>query len=167
MNPIYAPAFRCGMLTVMSKRRDAAGRWREVVRKQRASGLSVAAFCRRSRISQASFYYWRRKLRDVGARSDTERSVATFAEVRVTSKPRREEGVFESRWPQDDGALELVLPSGRRIVVRPGFDRTTLLSLVHALERGVAEDGTADGTAGCTAPRRRQASVRSREEADR
>jgi len=159
------------MLTVMSKRRDAAGRWREVVRKQRASGLSVAAFCRRSRISQASFYYWRRKLRDVGARSDTERSdtersAATFAEVRVTSKPRREGGVFESRWPQDDGALELVLPSGRRIVVRPGFDRTTLLSLVHALERGVAEDGTADGTAGCTAPRRRQASVRSREEPD-
>jgi flagellin len=61
----------------MKKRTDAPGRWREIFRKQRASGLSVAAFCRRSRIPQASFYAWRRKLRDA----------ATFTEVRVTSEP--------------------------------------------------------------------------------
>lgn len=112
------------MLSVMSKRGGAVTRWREIVRKQWASGLSVAAFCRRSRIAPASFYLWRRKLRDA----------ASFAEVRVRWDPSR----------MNDGlgrqsALELVLPGGQRIVVRPGFDRATLLALVEALERGAAD----------------------------
>lgn len=107
------------MLWIMSKRSGAVARWREILRKQRASGLTVAAFCRRSRIPPASFYLWRRKLRDV----------ATFAEVRV----RRDRSLV------NDGvggpsALELVLPGGRSIVVRLGFDRATLLALVDALE---------------------------------
>jgi hypothetical protein len=84
--------------------------------------LSVAAFCRRSHIAQASFYAWRRKLRDA----------ATFSEVRILP-----EAVPAA------GALELVLPGGRRVVVRPGFDRATLLALVDALERG-----TKDGAGG-------------------
>jgi putative component of toxin-antitoxin plasmid stabilization module len=132
MKPIYAPAFGCGMLSVMSRRTDAAGRWREILRKQRASGLTVAAFCRRSRIPQATFYAWRRKLRDVSARSNTERSVATFAEVQVTADAAG-----------DAGALELRVTRGHRIVVRPGFDRATLLALVDALEHGTA-DGTVE-----------------------
>ena len=37
-------------------------------------------------------------------------------------------------------ALELVLPGGRRIMVRPGFDRPTLLALVDALGHGTADD---------------------------
>jgi hypothetical protein len=102
----------------MKKRSDTAGRWREVLRRQAGSGLSVAAFCRRSRIPQASFYAWRRKLRDA----------ATFTEVRIVP-----EGAPAA------GALELILPDGRSIMVRPGFDRATLLALVDALERGTAD----------------------------
>jgi hypothetical protein len=111
------------MLLLMSKASDVAGRWREVLRRQARSGLSVAAFCRRFRISQASFYAWRRKLRDAG----------TFAEVRLAP-----DAVLSA------GAMELVLAGGRRIVVRPGFDRTTLLALVDALERGAPQGGIAD-----------------------
>jgi hypothetical protein len=103
----------------MSKSGDVAGRWREILRRQAGSGLSVAAFCRRSRIPEASFYVWRRKLREA----------ATFAEVRVL--PAAAPGT---------GALEVVLPRGRRILVRPGFDRPTLLALVDALEVGKADD---------------------------
>jgi hypothetical protein len=106
------------MLAIMSKRSDSVARWREVFRRQAGSGLSVAAFCRWSRIPQASFYAWRRKLREA----------VTFTEVRVSP-----EAVPAT------GALELVLPRGRRIVVRPGFDRTTLLALVDALEQGTAD----------------------------
>ena len=102
----------------MKKRTDAAGRWREILRRQRASGLSVVAFCRRSHIAQASFYAWRRKLRDA----------ATFTEVRISPEVIR-----------GADALELVLAEGRRIMVRPGFDRRTLLALVDALERGPAD----------------------------
>ena len=37
-------------------------RWHELIRQQGSSGLSVAEFCRRQDISQASFYQWRKKL---------------------------------------------------------------------------------------------------------
>ena len=106
------------MLSSMSKRRDSAGRWREILRRQAGSGLSIAAFCRRSRIPQATFYVWRRKLRDA----------AVFTEVHVSPEP-----------VPATGALELVLPDGRGIVVRPGFDRETLLALLDALEQGTAD----------------------------
>jgi len=37
--------------------------WRRRIGRQRASGLSVAAFCRKEDLSQAAFYRWKRKLR--------------------------------------------------------------------------------------------------------
>ncbi len=107
---------------VMSNRRDAVARWREILRRQAGSGLSVAAFCRRSRIAQASFYAWRRKLRNASALAE---DAAAFTEVRVAP----ESG------PVTRG-LQLVLSAWRSIMVRPGFDRATLLALVEALERG-------------------------------
>ena len=75
----------------------------------------MAAYCRRARVPQSSFFAWRRKLRDAG----------TFAEVRVTS---------EAGWGDGPGALELRLPRGRCVIVHPGFDRQTLLDLVATLE---------------------------------
>ena len=98
----------------MSKRGDASGRWREILRRQTESGLSVAAYCRRSKIPQASFYSWRRKLRDA----------ATFTEVQVTPEPS----------PVAD-ALELISPGGHRIVVRPGFDHVALVAPIDTLDQ--------------------------------
>ena len=99
----------------------AAARWREVVRAQAASGLSVAAYCRRARVPASSFYTWRRKLRDAGA----------FVAVRVSpaADPAADRG-------KDPGALELHLPRGRRVIVRRGFDRQTLRDLLATLEAG-------------------------------
>ncbi len=37
-------------------------RWRELLTEQADSGLSIAEFCRRSEVSQASFFQWRKKL---------------------------------------------------------------------------------------------------------
>ena len=42
-------------------RREAV--WRDVVREQTGSGLSIRAFCRGRRLSEASFYSWRREVR--------------------------------------------------------------------------------------------------------
>ncbi|MCO6439039.1 MAG: hypothetical protein J5J06_18255 [Phycisphaerae bacterium] len=114
----------------MSRANDAAGRWREILQRQSSSGLSVAAFCRRSRISQASFYTWRRRLRD-GA-------TPFFAEVHVTPDPRSTK--VPSVPSPTQRPLELVLLGGRSVVVRPGFDAATLLALVSVLERGTTED---------------------------
>jgi transposase-like protein len=116
VNRIYAPHPRRGMLGAMSKPSDSAAQWREIVRGQARSGLSVAAYCRRARVPQSSFYAWRRRLRDA----------ATFAEVRVTSEPTGAAG-----------AIEVRLKGGRCLVVRAGFDRQTLLDLVATLEADV------------------------------
>jgi len=105
------------MLGVMSEPSDSTAQWREIVRGQAESGLSVAAYCRRARVPQSSFYAWRRKLRHS----------ATFAEVRVAT-PELTGGA---------GAIEVRLTCGRCLVVRAGFDRQTLLDLVATLEAHV------------------------------
>lgn len=47
----------------MAKRNEARWEhWRSVLAEQRASGVSVAEFCRRRSISTPSFYNWRRRL---------------------------------------------------------------------------------------------------------
>jgi hypothetical protein len=38
--------------------------WRQRTERQRTSGLSIVAFCRREGISTAAFHAWKRKLRD-------------------------------------------------------------------------------------------------------
>jgi hypothetical protein len=115
----------------MSKSGEAAARWAEIVRGHVASGLSVAAYCRRAGVPPSSFYAWRRKL---GAPAASRRPADPgFAEVRV----------FAPAAPVATDALEVRLASGRGIVVRPGFDRATLLALIDALERGGAGEADA------------------------
>ena len=50
----------------MARRKGAspavAARWEDRVARQRASGLSVAEFCRREGVHPVSFYGWRRRL---------------------------------------------------------------------------------------------------------
>jgi hypothetical protein len=46
------------------RRGEREGVWREVMRDQAASGLSISAFCRDRKLSPASFFNWRRKLAD-------------------------------------------------------------------------------------------------------
>jgi len=94
----------------MRKRTFSVDHWRRVIEQQRGSGLSIAAFCRRAKLPQASFYPWRR-------------DAVGFAEVKVAPEPADELG-----------GIELRLAGPRCIVVRPGFDQQTLLDLLAALE---------------------------------
>jgi hypothetical protein len=75
--------------------------------------LSALAFCRRAGVPQSSFFAWRKKLR----------GEATFTEVKVSSPTT----------VKPDG-IELRLPGGRYVVLRPGFDRRTLIELLAVLE---------------------------------
>jgi transposase-like protein len=109
-----------GMMRRMRKRTSLIDQWRRTFQEQRASGLSVAAFCRRAQVPPASFYTWRRKLR---VEDSPRRDAVAFAEVKISPE----------RACETDG-IELRLPGQRRVVVRPGFDRQTLLDLLAALE---------------------------------
>jgi transposase-like protein len=96
----------------------AESRWREVLERQRASGLSVAAFCRRHGLSAASLYAWRRRL-SVAAPGPA------FVEAKLTDVPAPAEAA---------GVVEVWLRGGRRVRVGSGFDPQLLKELVAALE---------------------------------
>jgi transposase-like protein len=97
-------------------------KWRELVERQQAGGLSVAAFCARHGIAVSSLYAWRRRLA----------AAPLFVEAKVADVPA---GM------RSTGMIEVRLRGGRRLLVRrEGFDRALLVEVVAALEsvpRGV------------------------------
>jgi transposase-like protein len=59
--------------------------WRQRVDRQRASGLSIAEFCRREHVSSHTFHAWRRKCRQTRSARHRPRETATAHRAR---KPR-------------------------------------------------------------------------------
>ena|ERR1700674_1344169 len=96
--------------------------WRQRLRDWQASGLSVRAFCARRGLNQPSFYAWRRELQ----RRDSAKPL--FVPVRLRA---------DDLSAPVTHALEVLLASGRRLRVAPGFDAATLRQLLAVLEEGV------------------------------
>jgi hypothetical protein len=112
----------------MDERTSAAqDRWGEIIRRQSASGLSVAEFCRRQRVPASSFFLWKRRL---GA------SAGAFVEAKVAGDGGAAMGraAGGSSAVAATGAIELRLRGGRRVRVGRGFDRQLLAEVVAALE---------------------------------
>jgi hypothetical protein len=51
--------------------------WRQRMKRQRASGLSIAAFCRKEGVSRIAFHAWKRKLHGPSSARHSSREVAT------------------------------------------------------------------------------------------
>ncbi len=99
-----------------TSRSDTWRKWRELVERQRSSGLSVAAFCARHGVAVSSLYAWGRRLAAVPA----------FVEAKVADVPAG---------TRSTGVIEVRLRGGRRLLVRrEGFDRALLVEVVAALE---------------------------------
>jgi transposase-like protein len=109
-------------------REDTSARWRKLVEQQRASGLSVSAFCREHGLTAASMFAWRRRFAG---------GAAMFKSVKIV-----QEAVPHSSADAGDSSIELPaarfvelrLPGRRRLIVRRGFDRRLLLDLLDALD---------------------------------
>ena len=97
-------------------------KWRDLIERQRASGLSVAGFCRRDGVAASSFFAWKRKLGS---------SPATPAFVEATVAGTRPPPTPAAR---SAGRIEVRLRGGRRVRVGRGFDRDLLAEVVVALE---------------------------------
>lgn len=67
--------------------------WRQRIKRQRESGLSIAEFCRRDNISAHGFYVWRRNLRGASRRRRE-----PHADARLQHS-RRRSAVVTSRRP--------------------------------------------------------------------
>ncbi len=88
--------------------------WRQVVAQQQQSGLSVRAICQQHRISEYSFYQWRKRL--------AQQLPVKFALVETGRN-----GHVPS------GAVEVILHSGDRLRVAPGVDAATLRLVLNVL----------------------------------
>ena len=97
--------------------------WEAVVARHAGSGMSIKAFCVRERISYQSYFFWKRKFRDEPVRDQGE---VTFAPVTVVPQTQAA-----------SGAIEIVLPQDRRVVVHGPVDRQVLgdvLAVLSAVE---------------------------------
>jgi hypothetical protein len=100
--------------------------WRQVVRQWRNSGLTVREFCARRDLSEPSFYAWKRTIAERDAKA------VAFVPVRVVP----EETEPNASSVESGSGLELVLCTGRRLRIGPGFDGPTLQRLLALLEEG-------------------------------
>jgi transposase-like protein len=96
--------------------------WLELVRRWQQSELSVRAFCQRHRLSEPSFYAWRRALRQRGLLDEAAAAVPAFVSVAVATPVA------------PTPVLEVVLESGRRLRVTVGFDAELLRQVLRVLE---------------------------------
>jgi hypothetical protein len=88
--------------------------WRELVRRQKNSGLSVQSFCQQQGVSGWSFYQWRKRL--------AMNPPMSFALVETREVGRR-----------SSGGLELWLNGGDRLQIAPGVDAATLRTVLAVL----------------------------------
>jgi hypothetical protein len=106
----------------MSQGRPRDGRkeqqWRRWIGQWQQSGLSVRAFCARHQLTQASFYAWRRLIRQRDA------ATATFLPVQV----------IPDEQPSPPSPFEVLLPGSRTVRVPHGFDAAALRQLLAVLE---------------------------------
>ena len=114
----------------MARQPDASKqrRWLELVRLWQQSQLTVSEFCERHRLSEHSFYSWRRVLRQRGVLQDPSTrqapTPAAFVKLTLAAEPE----------PPAVSPVELVLSNQRLLRLLPGFDPDMLRELVRLLE---------------------------------
>ena len=104
-------------------------RWLELIGRWQQSQLTIREFCERHQVSEASFFSWRRVLRQRGLLDEPADSKAV--------KAASPSSAFVKLTPvglEPTAAIELVLDDRRVLRVRSGFDAKLLLELVRLLE---------------------------------
>ena len=95
--------------------------WRRRLDRYADSGQSVRAWCRRHRVKEAAFHWWRREL----SRRYAEAQASSLVPVRLIEDPARD----------GDGQIEIELTDGRRIRVTGMVNREMLTQVLDVLER--------------------------------
>jgi transposase len=105
-------------------------RWLDLMHRWQQSQLTVREFCERLRLSQPSFYLWRRVLRERGLLHDLPAPIQAAAAASPTTFVK----LLVDAAPATTTAVDLVLSERRLLRVHPGFDPASLLQLVRLLE---------------------------------
>ena len=102
--------------------------WRQAVERQTRSGISIAAFCEAEGVSTASFYAWRRRLRDIRSQRRHEGDQRPRLVPLTVSPPPLQQ--ITPALPR----VEIVLPGGVRLCIPDGMAPQTLRDVLAALE---------------------------------
>jgi hypothetical protein len=98
-----------------SKGRDSQRerRWRRIVRQHGRSGLAVREFCRRGKLTETAFYFWRRELER--RQAEQEQRCPAYPPAPPVFMPVRVKGHVDG--PAGGGRIEIELSGGRRVHV--------------------------------------------------
>jgi transposase-like protein len=117
----------------MAKRRQSGERevfWRDVVARFGTSGLSVRAFCRREKLHESAFYFWRRTLAERDPPEVRHGGTSKRTAVQPTFLPVTIRREASSR----PAALSLELPSGSVLRFGETMPIERVAELIRALE---------------------------------
>lgn len=103
--------------------------WREILDRQAGSGLSVRRFCATERVSEPSFYAWRKKLSK--AQGGMKQSQPTS---RRRIGPDNEQQFIPLQLLESSGAVEVVHPLGYRIRVTGEVSASNLQRVLDVLD---------------------------------
>lgn len=104
--------------------------WRDVVARFRTSGLSVRAFCRREKLQESAFYFWRRTLADRDGKLATKPRPTSKRATRPAFLP------VAIRSASGGSGLTLELPSGGVLRFNESMPVERVAALIRALEAG-------------------------------
>ena len=111
---------------------EAALRWREILKRQAGSGLSVREFCATEGVSQPSFYSWRRKLR--GRKND---GSCPRGARRPKDAPDQERMFVPLELLGAAQSLEIIHPLGYPVQIGSEVNPVSLRQVIQVLdERG-------------------------------
>lgn len=118
----------------LSRDRQREAQWRRTIREQARSGLSIREFCRKGRLRETAFYFWRRELQRRQAEQEQRQpthspAAPAFVAVRVDGAVARadEDSLLA-------GHIEIMLAGGRRVHVTAPVDRQALADVLAVLE---------------------------------
>ena len=100
--------------------------------RQRASGLSLAAFCRQHGLPYDRLVFWRRKLH--GPTRPRRVASPNFLPVHVKPAAPNHEEVPQRQPPDEGPAMVVTLRGGRAIRVAANFDGGALRRLIEVVE---------------------------------
>ena len=101
-------------------------RFRELIKEQRLSGLTIKDFCSNHGIARATFHYWKKKLTKDPLRKEFIPLIVKPSEVNLSKGSTCSE--MNTGKPV---LLELVFPNGTLLRVQHDLDLAHLRALIH------------------------------------